>query len=179
MADHQTVDGRTDAEAEGAEPTAAVRRDAPRVAGLPRFHQPPACCMPACPEISLGDVAYYESVVDLIGNHPTRPAPNGHSRAVTDHWLAKVEYVNPGGSVKDRIAVRMIQAAEESGELRPGGTIVEPTSGNTGVGLAIVAQQRGYRCVFVCPDKVSGDKIDTLRACRGRGGRVSHCGSPR
>jgi cysteine synthase len=66
--------------------------------------------------------------------------------------------------VKDRIAVRMIQAAEESGELRAGGTIVEPTSGNTGVGLAIVAQQRGYRCVFVCPDKVSNDKIDTLRA---------------
>jgi cystathionine beta-synthase len=78
--------------------------------------------------------------------------------------LAKVEYFNPGGSVKDRIAVRMIEAAEASGELTPGGTIVEPTSGNTGIGLAIVAQQRGYQCVFVCPDKVSGDKIDTLRA---------------
>jgi cystathionine beta-synthase len=78
--------------------------------------------------------------------------------------LAKIEYFNPGGSVKDRIAVRMIEAAEASGELRPGGTIVEPTSGNTGVGLAIVAQQRGYSCVFVCPDKVSGDKIDVLRA---------------
>ena len=78
--------------------------------------------------------------------------------------LAKVEYFNPGGSVKDRIAVRMIDAAEESGELKPGGTIVEPTSGNTGVGLAIVAQQRGYHCIFVCPDKVSGDKINTLRA---------------
>ncbi len=78
--------------------------------------------------------------------------------------LAKVEFVNPGGSVKDRIAVRMIDAAEASGELRPGGTIVEPTSGNTGVGLAIVAQQRGYHCIFVCPDKVSADKINTLRA---------------
>src|SRR5688500_873539 len=78
--------------------------------------------------------------------------------------LAKVEYFNPGGSVKDRIAVRMIDAAERSGELRPGGTIVEPTSGNTGVGLAIVAQERGYRCVFVCPDKVGKDKIDVLRA---------------
>ena len=78
--------------------------------------------------------------------------------------LAKVEYVNPGGSVKDRIAVRMIEAAEQSGELQPGGTIVEPTSGNTGIGLAIVAQQRGYHCIFVCPDKVSQDKVDTLRA---------------
>src|ERR671925_532059 len=78
--------------------------------------------------------------------------------------LAKVEYFNPGGSVKDRIAVRMIEAAEASGALRPGGTIVEPTSGNTGVGLAIVAAERGYRCVFVCPDKVAQEKIALLRA---------------
>src|SRR3954453_6846590 len=78
--------------------------------------------------------------------------------------LAKVEYFNPGGSVKDRIAVRMIDAAEASGELRPGGVIVEPTSGNTGVGLAIVAQQRGYKCLFVVPDKVAQDKIAVLRA---------------
>jgi cystathionine beta-synthase len=78
--------------------------------------------------------------------------------------LAKVEYFNPGGSVKDRIALRMVAAAEASGALRPGGTIVEPTSGNTGVGLAIVAAQKGYRCVFVCPDKVGQDKISVLRA---------------
>src|SRR5690606_9430110 len=78
--------------------------------------------------------------------------------------LAKVEYLNPGGSVKDRIALRMVEEAERSGAVKPGGTIVEPTSGNTGVGLAIVAQSRGYPCVFVCPDKVSGDKIDVLRA---------------
>ncbi|GHG57922.1 putative cystathionine beta-synthase [Flavimobilis marinus] len=78
--------------------------------------------------------------------------------------LAKVEYLNPGGSAKDRIALKMIEAAEASGELRPGGTIVEPTSGNTGVGLALVAQRKGYRCVFVCPDKVSADKRDVLRA---------------
>ena len=78
--------------------------------------------------------------------------------------LAKVEYLNPGGSVKDRIAARMIEAAEASGELQPGGTIVEPTSGNTGVGLAMVAQARGYRCVFVCPDKVSEDKRNVLKA---------------
>jgi cystathionine beta-synthase len=78
--------------------------------------------------------------------------------------LAKVEYFNPGGSVKDRIAVRMVEAAEASGELKPGGTIVEPTSGNTGVGLAMVAQQKGYKCVFVCPDKVSEDKRNVLKA---------------
>ena len=78
--------------------------------------------------------------------------------------LAKIEYFNPGGSVKDRIALRMIEAAEDEGLLKPGGTIVEPTSGNTGVGLALVAQRRGYKCVFVCPDKVSQDKQDVLKA---------------
>ena len=75
-----------------------------------------------------------------------------------------MEYFNPGGSVKDRIALRMVEAAEASGELRPGGTIVEPTSGNTGIGLAIVAQEKGYKCLFVCPDKVGQDKISVLRA---------------
>ena len=106
---------------------------------------------------------YAESMVDLIGNTPLvklSTVTDGLAALV----LAKVEYLNPGGSVKDRIALRMVEAAEQSGELRPGGTIVEPTSGNTGVGLAIVAQQRGYRCVFVCPDKVSTDKISVLRA---------------
>jgi cystathionine beta-synthase len=78
--------------------------------------------------------------------------------------LAKVEYLNPGGSSKDRIAAKMIDAAEASGQLKPGGTIVEPTSGNTGVGLALVAQHRGYKCVFVCPDKVSEDKRNVLLA---------------
>src|SRR5213592_1155732 len=77
---------------------------------------------------------------------------------------AKIEYLNPGGSSKDRIAIKMIDAAEASGELKPGGTIVEPTSGNTGVGLALVAQQRGYHCIFVCPDKVSEDKRNVLKA---------------
>ena len=106
---------------------------------------------------------YYESLVDLVGDTPLvrlGRVADGLSPLV----LAKVEYFNPGGSVKDRIALRMIEAAERSGQLRPGGTIVEPTSGNTGVGLAIVAQQRGYRCVFVVPDKVSSDKINVLRA---------------
>src|SRR5579875_689088 len=108
---------------------------------------------------------YSESVVNLIGNTPlvrlNHVVPASDASPLV---LAKVEYVNPGGSVKDRIAARMIDAAEESGELKPGGTIVEPTSGNTGVGLAITAQQRGYHCILVCPDKVSGDKIDVLRA---------------
>ncbi|CAN5365481.1 cystathionine beta-synthase [soil metagenome] len=104
-----------------------------------------------------------DSVVQLIGNTPlvrlnVIPAPGSALVA------AKVEYFNPGGSAKDRIALKMIDAAEASGAIKPGGTIVEPTSGNTGVGLAIVAQQRGYRCIFVCPDKVSEDKRNTMMA---------------
>jgi cystathionine beta-synthase len=112
-------------------------------------------------------VEVYDSVVELIGNTPLvrlRAVTRGFGGGIDATVLAKVEYLNPGGSVKDRIATRMIQAAEESGELKPGGTIVEPTSGNTGVGLAIVAQQRGYHCVFVCPDKVSQDKINVMKA---------------
>jgi cystathionine beta-synthase len=108
-------------------------------------------------------VKYAKSLVDLFGNTPLVRL----GRVVDDApglVLAKVEYFNPGGSVKDRIAVRMIEAAESDGSLRPGGTIVEPTSGNTGVGLAIVAQAKGYRCVFVCPDKVSEDKRNVLQA---------------
>ncbi|MGC1155157.1 cystathionine beta-synthase [Mycobacterium sp.] len=102
-------------------------------------------------------------ISELIGNTPlvqlNSVVPPGSGRVV-----AKVEYLNPGLSSKDRIAVKMIDAAEASGELKPGGTIVEPTSGNTGVGLALVAQRRGYRCVFICPDKVSEDKQNVLRA---------------
>jgi cystathionine beta-synthase len=106
---------------------------------------------------------YVEHVADLVGNTPlVRLGPVAAGIAVP--VLAKVEYFNPGGSVKDRIALRMVEAAEASGELRPGGTIVEPTSGNTGVGLAIVAQRKGYRCVFVCPDKVGEDKRNVLKA---------------
>lgn len=104
-----------------------------------------------------------QHISDLIGDTPlvelTSVVPEGSGRVA-----AKIEYLNPGGSSKDRIAVKMIDAAEASGALRPGGTIVEPTSGNTGVGLALVAQRRGYRCVFVCPDKVSEDKQNVLRA---------------
>src|SRR3954465_13972772 len=111
-------------------------------------------------------VQYAESVVDLIGNTPLVRLTQATRDLGPDAPLvpAKVECLNPGGSVKDRIAVRMVDAAEQAGLLRPGGTIVEPTSGNTGVGLALVAQQRGYRCIFVCPDKVGQDKINVLRA---------------
>src|SRR6266542_163744 len=95
-------------------------------------------------------------MISLVGNTPLLRL-NSVTKGIGATVLAKVEYFNPGGSVKDRIALRMIEAAERSGALRPGGTIVEPTSGNTGVGLAIVAQRKGYQCVFVCPDKVSED----------------------
>src|ERR1700735_350912 len=104
-----------------------------------------------------------QHISDLIGGTPlvrlNSVVPDGAATVA-----AKIEYLNPGGSSKDRIAVRMIDAAEASGQLRPGGTIVEPTSGNTGVGLALVAQHRGYKCVFVCPDKVSEDKRNVLLA---------------
>ncbi|MEV0679974.1 cystathionine beta-synthase [Actinosynnema sp. NPDC050436] len=106
---------------------------------------------------------YVESVVDLVGNTPLVKL-NAVAEGLRPLVLAKVEYLNPGGSVKDRIALRMVEAAERSGELKPGGTIVEPTSGNTGVGLALVAQRKGYKCVFVCPDKVSVDKRNVLKA---------------
>ncbi|HYN72607.1 MAG TPA: cystathionine beta-synthase [Nakamurella sp.] len=106
---------------------------------------------------------YAETIVDLIGNTPlVRLGPV--AAGVAPLLLAKIEYFNPGGSVKDRIAEKMILAAERSGALQSGGTIIEPTSGNTGVGLALVAQQRGYHCIFVCPDKVSEDKQNVLRA---------------
>jgi cystathionine beta-synthase len=112
-------------------------------------------------------VQYVEAITDLIGNTPLVKLNKVTQGIVPESGplvLAKVEYVNPGGSVKDRIAMRMIDAAEAEGLLKPGGTIVEPTSGNTGVGLAMVAQQRGYKCIFVCPDKVSEDKRNVLRA---------------
>ena len=107
---------------------------------------------------------YAESIVDLVGDTPLVKLQRV-TEGVTDATvLVKLEYFNPGGSVKDRIASRLIDAAEREGKLKPGGTIVEPTSGNTGVGLALVAQQRGYKCIFVCPDKVSEDKRNVLMA---------------
>ncbi|WP_310528705.1 cystathionine beta-synthase [Nocardioides sp.] len=110
---------------------------------------------------------YVNSLLDLIGITPLlwlSTSLDDLGSAEGPLVLAKVEYLNPGGSVKDRIATRMIDAAEASGEQQPGGTIVEPTSGNTGVGLAMVAQAKGYKCIFVCPDKVSEDKRNVLKA---------------
>src|SRR5438128_300812 len=105
----------------------------------------------------------YPTVLDLIGGTPIvrlqRIADD-----VEPTVVAKLEWMNPGGSVKDRIGLRMIEAAEREGLLRPGGTIVEPTSGNTGVGLAMVAALRGYRMIMVLPDKVAPEKISLLRA---------------
>jgi len=105
----------------------------------------------------------HESVLDLIGETPlvrlSRLEPSLRTPLV-----AKVEYMNPGGSIKDRAALAMIEAAERDGHLKPGGTLVEPTSGNTGLGLAMAAALRGYRVIAVMPDKMSREKIDTLRA---------------
>jgi cystathionine beta-synthase len=105
----------------------------------------------------------YPSVLDLVGGTPIvrldRLSPRRGARII-----AKLEYLNPGGSVKDRIGLAMVEAAERDGKLGPGGTIVEPTSGNTGVGLAIAAARKGYRCIFVMPDKMSQEKISMLRA---------------
>jgi cystathionine beta-synthase len=105
----------------------------------------------------------YPTVLELVGETPLvrlqRIVPEGAATVV-----AKLEYLNPGGSVKDRIGIKMIEAAEREGKLKPGGTIVEPTSGNTGTGLAIAAAIKGYRCIFVMPDKMSQEKISLLRA---------------
>src|SRR5512134_998991 len=105
----------------------------------------------------------YPTALELVGNTPIvrlqkLGPPDG------PQLLAKLEYLNPGGSLKDRIGLPLIEAAERDGHLKPGGTIVEPTSGNTGVGLAIAAAIKGYRCIFVMPDKMSQEKISLLRA---------------
>jgi cystathionine beta-synthase len=105
----------------------------------------------------------YPTLLELVGNTPLvrlqNIVPDGAATV-----LAKLEFLNPGGSIKDRIAITMIDAAEREGKLKPGGTIVEPTSGNTGTGLAIVAALRGYRCIFTMPDKMSREKISLLKA---------------
>ena len=110
-----------------------------------------------------GEMEVADSVLGLIGDTPLVRLPH-IGRGLTCDLIAKMETSNPGGSVKDRPAVAMIDAAERDGLLRLGGTIVEPTSGNTGVGLAIVAAERGYRCIFVMSDKMSEEKVALLRA---------------
>ena len=105
----------------------------------------------------------FPTVLELVGHTPIVRLER-LSRDVPGELLAKLEYLNPGGSVKDRIGLAMVEAAEQDGRLKPGGTIVEPTSGNTGAGLAMAAALRGYRCIFVMPDKMSQEKISMLRA---------------
>ncbi|MDA8283963.1 MAG: pyridoxal-phosphate dependent enzyme, partial [Actinomycetota bacterium] len=106
---------------------------------------------------------YCEDALEAIGHTPLvrLNKVTGGARCL---MLAKIEYMNPGGSVKDRPAIAMIEAAEQAGLLKPSGTIVEPTSGNTGSGLAMAAAIRGYRCILVMPDKMSREKVDLLRA---------------
>src|ERR687885_1564619 len=104
-----------------------------------------------------------DSILDTVGETPlVRLSRIGAGLA--PQIVAKVEYFNPGGSIKDRVAVKLVEAAERDGRLRPGGTIIEPTSGNTGTGLAIAARLKGYRVIAVMPDKMSREKIDLLRA---------------
>ncbi len=105
----------------------------------------------------------HDSLLDLIGNTPLYRLSRVGKDVPCD-LVGKLEMLNPGGSVKDRIGIRMIEAAERAGQLKPGGTIVEPTSGNTGVGLAIAAAMKGYRCIFTMPDKMSQEKVALLRA---------------
>ncbi|WP_234735020.1 cystathionine beta-synthase [Tellurirhabdus bombi] len=106
---------------------------------------------------------YYNSIIDTIGNTPLVKL-NKVTKGIKGTVLAKVEYFNPGNSVKDRIAIRMIEDAEKAGILKPGGTIIEGTSGNTGMGLALAAIGKGYKCIFTMADKQSKEKMDILRA---------------
>jgi cystathionine beta-synthase len=106
---------------------------------------------------------WHESILEIIGNTPMVRL-NRIGRGVKPILLGKLEYLNPGGSVKDRIGIMMLEAAEREGRIKPGGTIIEGTSGNTGMGLALAAAIKGYRCIFTMPDKMSQEKIDALRA---------------
>jgi len=115
------------------------------------------------PTPAASGMRYFESALDVIGHTPLIRL-NAVMDGAPPLVLAKVEYVNPGGSVKDRPAAAMLEEAERTGMLKPGGTIVEPTSGNTGTGLAMAAAIKGYRCILVMPDKMSREKVDTLRA---------------
>src|SRR3954469_22707832 len=106
---------------------------------------------------------WHNNILEVIGNTPMVRL-NRIARGVRPTMLAKLEFMNPGGSVKDRIGIAMLEAAENAGKIRPGGTIIEGTSGNTGMGLALAAAIKGYQCIFTMPDKMSQEKIDALRA---------------
>src|SRR5262245_60313317 len=105
----------------------------------------------------------YNCIIDTIGNTPMVRL-NKVTKGIAGTIVAKVEYFNPGISTKDRMALKMVEDAEKAGLLKPGGTIIEGTSGNTGMGLALAAAIKGYRCIFTMPDKMSQEKIDALRA---------------
>ena len=111
---------------------------------------------------------WYENILEVIGNTPMVRL-NRVARGLRATLLAKLEYLNPGGSVKDRIGITMLEAAENAGKIKPGGTVIEGTSGNTGMGLALAATIKGYQCIFTMPDKMSQEKIEIGRAsCRER-----------
>src|SRR5437867_3657609 len=116
-------------------------------------------------------MGYLGTILEAIGNTPLIRL-NRITEGLKPLILAKAEFLNPGGSVKDRIGIAMIEASEKKGALKPGGTIVEPTSGNTGIGLALVAALKGYRCIFTIPDKQSQEKVNLLKAL---GARVVVC----
>lgn len=112
-----------------------------------------------------GRMEFYENVLEVVGNTPlVRLGRVEKGEGIRATLLAKVEYMNPGGSVKDRPALKMLEVAEERGLLKPGGTVVEPTSGNTGAGLVLAAAVKGYRCICVMPEKASREKQDLLKA---------------
>src|SRR6266513_1047490 len=106
---------------------------------------------------------WHNNILEVIGKTPMVRL-NRLARGIRATLLAKLEYLNPGGSVKDRIGMMMLEAAEKAGKIKPGGTIIEGTSGNTGMGLALAATIKGYQCIFTMPDKMSQEKIDSLRA---------------
>ena len=108
---------------------------------------------------------WYNNILETIGNTPLVRL-NNVTKEIQATVLAKVETTNPGNSIKDRMALKMIEDAEKSGKLKPGGTIIEGTSGNTGMGLAMAAIIKGYKCIFTTTDKQSKEKVDALRADR-------------
>ena len=110
----------------------------------------------------IGEMKYYNSIIEAIGNTPLIKL-NSVTKDIPGTFLVKVEYFNPGHSIKDRMALKMVEMAEEQGKLKPGGTIIECTSGNTGMGLALAAIAKGYKCIFTLADKQSKEKIDALR----------------
>jgi cystathionine beta-synthase len=115
--------------------------------------------------VEVSDIDYYENILEVVGRTPlVRLGRIERGEGIRARLLAKVEYLNPAGSVKDRPAVKMLEVAEKVGLLKPGGTVVEPTSGNTGAGLALAAAVKGYNCVCVMPDKTSKEKQELLKA---------------